>query len=92
LGSTGKSRRDKSSQTKLKQDVRKAGLRTGDRAERYYSQAGADRDDLSASEYVAVVEDFLREFVCMGQCDPYIAAAKDPKIKEATEVYLDDVH
>jgi hypothetical protein len=33
-----------------------------DYAERYYAQAGTGRNSLSASEYVAVVEGFLREF------------------------------
>ncbi|MDT7531205.1 DUF3231 family protein [Sphingopyxis sp. SE2] len=60
-------------------------------AERYYEKARADRESLSASEYVAVVQGFLREFVCMGQCNLYIASAKDPQIKEAIKVYLEDV-
>jgi hypothetical protein len=62
-----------------------------DYAERYYAQAGAGRSELSASEYVAVVEGFLREFVCMGQCNLYLAAVKDPQIKEAIKTYLEDV-
>jgi hypothetical protein len=60
-------------------------------AERFYSQAGAGRKSLSASEYVAVNEGFLREFVCMGQCNLYLAAVKEPKIREAIRIYLDDV-
>jgi hypothetical protein len=59
-----------------------------DYAERYYEAAREGSTSLSASEYVAVVEG---EFVCMGQCNLYIAAAKDPQLKEAITVYLDDV-
>ncbi len=62
-----------------------------DYADRCYAKARAGATSLSASEYVAVVEGFLREFVCMGQCNLYIAAAKDPQIKEAIGVYLRDV-
>jgi hypothetical protein len=62
-----------------------------DYAEQFYSQAGAERKTLSASEYVAVSEGFLREFVCMGQCNLYIAAVKDEEVKKAIRVYLDDV-
>ncbi len=65
--------------------------RYSDYADRYYAKACAGATSLSASEYVAVVEGFLREFVCMGQCNLYIAAAKDPQIKEAIGVYLRDV-
>ena len=56
-------------------------------AERYYEKARDGREALSASEYVAVVEGYLREFVCMGQCNLYIASAKDPELKEAIKVY-----
>ncbi len=65
--------------------------RYSDYADRYYAKARAGATSLSASKYVAVVEGFLREFVCMGQCNLYIAAAKDPQIKEAIGVYLRDV-
>nr|WP_015061140.1 hypothetical protein [Pseudomonas sp. K-62]BAM13976.1 hypothetical protein [Pseudomonas sp. K-62] len=60
-------------------------------ADRYYERARDGATSLSASEYVAVVEGFLREFVCMGQCNLYIAAARDTQIKEAITVYLNDV-
>lgn len=60
-------------------------------AERYYEEARGKRDSLSASEFVAVGQGFLREFVCMGQCNLYIASARDPEIKEAIKVYLEDV-
>jgi predicted nucleotidyltransferase len=62
-----------------------------DYAERYYEDARGKRESLSASEYVAVVQGFLREFVCMGQCNLYIGSARDPEIKEAIKVYLEDV-
>lgn len=60
-------------------------------AERYYEEVRNKREALNASEFVAVVEGYLREFVCMGQCNLYIAAARDPEIKEAIKVYLQDV-
>jgi hypothetical protein len=60
-------------------------------ADRYYEQARKKRKELSASEYTVVVEEFLREFVCMGQCNLYVASAKDPQIKEAIKTYLEDV-
>lgn len=60
-------------------------------AERYYERARNKRKALSASEYAVVVQGFLREFVCMGQCNLYVAAAKDPQIKEAIKIYLEDV-
>lgn len=60
-------------------------------AEAVYEKVRDGRHSLSASEYVAVVEGFLREFVCMGQCNLYIASAKDSQIKEAIKVYFEDV-
>lgn len=60
-------------------------------AERYYERAGKGRQSFNASEYVAVVEGFLREFVCMGQCNLYIGSAKDPELKETIKNYLEDV-
>ncbi|GAA0738360.1 DUF3231 family protein [Sphingobium sp. SA2] len=60
-------------------------------AERYYEQARSQRQTLSASEYVAVTEGYLREFVCMGQCNLYLGSAKDAKIKESIKIYLEDV-
>lgn len=37
------------------------------------------------------MEGVLREYVCMGQCNMYIAVAKDPDVKEAIKTYLKDV-
>jgi hypothetical protein len=59
--------------------------------ERVYAEAREESGHLSASEYVAVVMGFMREYVCMGQCNLHIAAAQDPDIKEAIGIYLNDV-
>jgi hypothetical protein len=60
-------------------------------AEERYRKHHGDRTSLSSSEYTAVIEGVLREYVCMGQCNMYIAAAKDPEIKQAIKTYLMDV-
>lgn len=62
-----------------------------DYAERYYERTRGERKSLSASEFVAVVEGFLREFVCIEQCNLYTASARDSQIKEAINVYLNEV-
>ncbi|KGB55092.1 hypothetical protein FG91_01502 [Sphingopyxis sp. LC81] len=59
--------------------------------ERLYTQANQGNGSLSASEFVSVVMGFLREYVCIGQCNLHIAAAKDPDLKEAIRIYMDDV-
>jgi hypothetical protein len=59
--------------------------------ERYYEQQRRDGGPLSASEYVHVLQDYLREWVCMGQCNLYIAAARDDELKDIIGVYLKDV-
>ncbi len=59
--------------------------------EQLYEKHRADRQELSASEYAVVIQGFMREYVCMGQCNIYHIAAKDPELKEAIETYLGDV-
>ncbi|MDC3415199.1 hypothetical protein [Terrihalobacillus insolitus] len=49
------------------------------------------RPTLSASEYYAVTQGYLREWVCMAQCNMYIQIAQDPFIKKAIEIYRQDV-
>lgn len=58
---------------------------------RLYGEARAGNGSLSASEFVSVTMGFLREYVCMGQCNLHIAAAKDLELREAIRIYLDDV-
>lgn len=60
-------------------------------AEQYYKKHYEDRQSLSSSEYTVVIEGYIREYVCMGQCNIYIAAAKDQEIKEDIKTYLKDV-
>jgi hypothetical protein len=49
------------------------------------------RPTLSASEYYAVTQGYMREWVCMAQCNMYIQVAQDPFIKKAIEIYRQDV-
>jgi hypothetical protein len=60
-------------------------------AEQRYEQHRGDREALNISEYAALVKGYLREYVCMGQCNLYIESASDPEIIEAIKVYLSDV-
>lgn len=62
-----------------------------DYAEKRYEEHRESRESLSASEYAAVLQGYLREYVCMGQCNIMIAAARDPELKEAIRIYLNDV-
>ena len=50
-----------------------------------------DRDSLSSSEFTLVMEGYLHEWACMGQCNLYIQAAKDPDVKQAIPTYRHDV-
>ncbi|WP_100501878.1 DUF3231 family protein [Geodermatophilus chilensis] len=46
---------------------------------------------LSIAEYAQVVNGYLREWVCMGQCNIYIATAQDQDLKDLISLYLKDV-
>jgi lipopolysaccharide biosynthesis glycosyltransferase len=58
---------------------------------RWYESQRNVRQKLNAGEYYAVTQGYLREWVCMGQCNLYIQAAKNPEIKKAIEIYRHDV-
>jgi hypothetical protein len=60
-------------------------------AESMYEKKRHTRKTLDASEYYAVTQGFLREYVCMGQCNLYIQVLKNPMIRESMEVYRHDV-
>ncbi len=60
-------------------------------AEERYERHRSDRDGLSTTEYSALVLGYLREYVCMGQCNLYMQSCEDPEIREAIETYLSDV-
>ncbi|MCG7332636.1 hypothetical protein [Salinicoccus roseus] len=58
---------------------------------KWYQSQHQVRQTLNASEYYAVTQGYLRESVCMGQCNMYIQVAQDPFIKKAIEIYRQDV-
>lgn len=60
-------------------------------AEQRYEKNRDSNNSLSASEYSMVIQGYLREYVCMGQCNIMIAAAQNPEIKESITIYLNDV-
>jgi hypothetical protein len=62
-----------------------------DYAEQFYEKQRKNRDALSASEFWVVHEGYLREWVCMGQCNLYIQAAQEQDVKQAIEIYRHDV-
>lgn len=41
--------------------------------------------------YYVVTQGYLREWVCMGQCNLYIQVLESPKLREMMEVYRHDV-
>jgi hypothetical protein len=57
----------------------------------WYESQRNIRQKLNASEYYMVTQGYLREWVCMGQCNLYIQAANDPMIKKTIEIYRHDV-
>jgi hypothetical protein len=58
---------------------------------RWYESQRFIREKLNASEYYAVTQGYLREWVCMGQCNLYIQVAQNPEIKKIIELYRRDV-
>lgn len=60
-------------------------------AEQRYERHRQDRRAFSASEYAVLVQGYLREWVCMGQCYLYIQSAYDTDLIDAIKVYLSDV-
>ena len=62
-----------------------------DYALKRYEKYRNERESLSTSEFTMVIQGYLREYVCIGQCNLSIAAARDPEIKEAIRIYMSDV-
>lgn len=60
-------------------------------ADERYEKHKAGRSGLSTSEFTLVVEGYLHEWACMGQCNLYIQAARDSEVKEALLTYRHDV-
>jgi hypothetical protein len=58
---------------------------------KHYEETRGKRTSLTAPEYYVVTQGYLREWVCMGQCNLYIQALKSPKLREMMEVYRHDV-
>lgn len=51
-------------------------------AEKHYEKTLNSRSSLDASEYYAVTMGYLREHVCMAQCNLFIQILKDPKLRQ----------
>ncbi|MBA9079082.1 hypothetical protein [Rufibacter quisquiliarum] len=60
-------------------------------AEKAYASTYAKRATLDASEYYAVTQGYLREQVCMGQCNLFMQVLKNPMLRESMLVYRHDV-
>lgn len=60
-------------------------------AEKFYESRRNQRTTLDASEYYAVTQVHLREWVCMGQCNLYIQVLKNPMIRSSMGTYRHDV-
>lgn len=60
-------------------------------ANKAYESTRGSRRALDASEYYSVVMGYLREHVCMGQCNLYIQVLKNPMLKKPMLTYRRDV-
>jgi hypothetical protein len=60
-------------------------------AEKFYEQTRGGRTSLNAPEYYAVSQGYLREWVCMGQCNLYIQLLKNPMLRQSMLTYRNDV-
>jgi hypothetical protein len=58
---------------------------------KYYEKKRGSRSTLNAPEYYAVTQGYLREWVCMGQCNLYIQVLRMPKLRQMMETYRHDV-
>ncbi|MDP9312138.1 MAG: hypothetical protein M3R24_14845 [Chloroflexota bacterium] len=63
---------------------------SGEHEKMYVGTAGK-RNTLDAAEYYAVTQGYLREWVCMGQCNLYIQVLKNPMLRQSMETYRHDV-
>ncbi len=60
-------------------------------AEQAYEGTRGKRRSLDAAEYYVVTQGYLREWVCMGQCNLYIQVLRNPLLKQMMETYRHDV-
>jgi hypothetical protein len=60
-------------------------------SERLYEARRDKRTSLDASEYYAVTQGYLREWVCMGQCNLHIQVLRNPMLRQMMETYRHDV-
>lgn len=56
-----------------------------------YESMRGRRTSLDSSEYYAVSQGYLREWVCMGQCNLYIQVLQNPMLRQSMETYRHDV-
>ncbi len=59
--------------------------------ETMYAATAAKCNTLNASEYYAVTQGYLREWVCMGQCNLYLQVIKNTMIRQSMETYRHNV-
>jgi hypothetical protein len=59
--------------------------------EKVYDSMRNKRETLDASEYYAVYYGYMREWICMGQCNLYIQVLRNPMIRQSMETYRHDV-
>jgi hypothetical protein len=69
----------------------KSRTKFSDIPEARYEEHRDERDELSPSEFAMVIQGYLREYICMGQCALHIAVAKDPELKKLIDIYTKDV-
>lgn len=60
-------------------------------AESAYEGMRNKRQTLDSSEYYAVTQGYLREWVCIGQCNLFIQVLRNPMIRQSMETYRHDV-
>jgi hypothetical protein len=59
--------------------------------EKLYEAMRGTRQTLDASEYAVVTQGYLREWVCMGQCNLYIQVLRNPMLRQSMETYRHDI-
>lgn len=59
--------------------------------EKIYEQTRGQRVRLDASEYYMVTQGYLREWVCMAQCNVFIQLLKNPMLRHSMVTYRNDV-
>lgn len=62
-----------------------------DEAEKAYEGTRNQRQSLDTSEYFAVTQGYLREWLCMGQCNLFIQVIRNPMLRQSMETYRHDV-